>query len=235
VEAKTFLGIYRILEVTPKGAMNTAPTSQLTDWARPNNMYGKGGEVAPQRTLHTTRFLLHVSRNGSRLTSRVPGHRRRHRNTIPSRVVRLIREPAPAPDCWPARFAVIYGAAGAIGGAVSRAFAREGAQLFLAGTDPRRVAALAKELDQTGAITAPALVDAMDREAVERHLADVVRSAGHVDISFNLVGLGGEQGQLLTAMSREGHSTCQSRMPCAHCFITANAAAASHGKSAAPA
>lgn len=33
--------------------------------------------------------------------------------------------------------AVIYGAAGADGGAVSRAFAREGAQVFLAGRRPR--------------------------------------------------------------------------------------------------
>jgi len=122
------------------------------------------------------------------------------------------------------KVAVIYGAAGAIGGAVSRAFAREGAQLFLAGRTLERVAALAKELDETGATTAPALVDAMDREAVERHLADVVRGAGRVDISFNLIGLGGEQGQALTAMSREAFD-----LPISNamrtCFITATAAA----------
>jgi len=41
-----FLGIYRILELMPKGRNETGPYFSLTDWARPNNMYGKGGEVA---------------------------------------------------------------------------------------------------------------------------------------------------------------------------------------------
>jgi len=41
-----FLGIYRILEVMPKGR-NEPPGGGLTDWVRPHNMYGKGGDVAP--------------------------------------------------------------------------------------------------------------------------------------------------------------------------------------------
>lgn len=41
-----FLGIYRILEATPKGRNESGPFNSLVDWARPNNMYGKGGEVA---------------------------------------------------------------------------------------------------------------------------------------------------------------------------------------------
>jgi predicted dithiol-disulfide oxidoreductase (DUF899 family) len=41
-----FLGIYRILETTPKGRNETGPCNSLVDWARPSNMYGKGGEVA---------------------------------------------------------------------------------------------------------------------------------------------------------------------------------------------
>jgi predicted dithiol-disulfide oxidoreductase (DUF899 family) len=42
-----FMAIYRILEVTPKGRNENGPYHSLTDWARPHNMYGKGGEVAP--------------------------------------------------------------------------------------------------------------------------------------------------------------------------------------------
>jgi predicted dithiol-disulfide oxidoreductase (DUF899 family) len=42
-----FMGIYRILEATPKGRNEHGPCFSLTDWARPHNMYGKGGEVAP--------------------------------------------------------------------------------------------------------------------------------------------------------------------------------------------
>jgi len=122
------------------------------------------------------------------------------------------------------KVAVIYGAAGAIGGAVSRAFAREGARLFLAGRTLERVAAVAKELGEPGAVATPALVDAMDRAAVEAHLDDVVRSAGHVDISFNLIGLGGEQGRSLTAMTREAFDLPISNAMRTH-FITATAAA----------
>lgn len=42
-----FMAIYRILEATPRGRNENGPHFSLTDWARPHNMYGKGGEVAP--------------------------------------------------------------------------------------------------------------------------------------------------------------------------------------------
>ena len=42
-----FMTIYRLLEVTPKGRNEHGPHFSLTDWVRPHNMYGKGGEVAP--------------------------------------------------------------------------------------------------------------------------------------------------------------------------------------------
>lgn len=42
-----FMAIYRILEVMPKGRNENGPYFSLTDWVRPHNMYGKGGEVAP--------------------------------------------------------------------------------------------------------------------------------------------------------------------------------------------
>jgi predicted dithiol-disulfide oxidoreductase (DUF899 family) len=42
-----FMTIYRLLEVTPKGRNEHGPHFSLTDWVRPHDMYGKGGEVAP--------------------------------------------------------------------------------------------------------------------------------------------------------------------------------------------
>ena len=41
-----YLAIYRILEATPKGRNEHGPHGGMTDWVRPHNMYGKGGEVA---------------------------------------------------------------------------------------------------------------------------------------------------------------------------------------------
>jgi predicted dithiol-disulfide oxidoreductase (DUF899 family) len=47
-----FLGIYRILDATPKGRNENGPYNSLADWARPRNMYGKGGEVEPTGRYH---------------------------------------------------------------------------------------------------------------------------------------------------------------------------------------
>jgi predicted dithiol-disulfide oxidoreductase (DUF899 family) len=42
-----FLGIYRFFDLTPKGRNENGPYHSLTDWARPKNMYDKGGTVEP--------------------------------------------------------------------------------------------------------------------------------------------------------------------------------------------
>ena len=90
--------------------------------------------------------------------------------------------------------AVIYGAGGAVGGAVARAFAREGARVFLVGRTLATLDTVAHDITAAGGSAETAQVDALDREAVERHLAAMIKQAGSVDISFNLIGLGGAQG-----------------------------------------
>jgi NAD(P)-dependent dehydrogenase (short-subunit alcohol dehydrogenase family) len=87
------------------------------------------------------------------------------------------------------KVAVIYGAGGAIGGAVARAFATEGARLFLTGRDPAPVQVVAKEIVSAGGSAEAAEVDALDQQAVAVHLQSVIDKAGRVDISFNAVGI----------------------------------------------
>jgi NADP-dependent 3-hydroxy acid dehydrogenase YdfG len=48
------------------------------------------------------------------------------------------------------KVAVVYGAGGSIGGAVARAFAREGAKVFLAGRTLAKLDALAAEIGAAG-------------------------------------------------------------------------------------
>jgi NAD(P)-dependent dehydrogenase (short-subunit alcohol dehydrogenase family) len=84
--------------------------------------------------------------------------------------------------------AVIYGAAGAIGGAVARAFAREGATLFLTGRRRASVQAVAKDIVSAGGSAEATEVDVLDEQAVDRHLQSVIDKAGRIDISFNAVG-----------------------------------------------
>jgi NAD(P)-dependent dehydrogenase (short-subunit alcohol dehydrogenase family) len=83
------------------------------------------------------------------------------------------------------KVAVIYGAGGAIGGAVARAFASEGARLFLTGRELAPVEAVAGELGSAAA----AKVDALDEQAVDEHLQAVIADAGRVDVSFNAIGI----------------------------------------------
>jgi NAD(P)-dependent dehydrogenase (short-subunit alcohol dehydrogenase family) len=87
------------------------------------------------------------------------------------------------------KVAVIYGAGGAIGSAVARAFAPEGAKLFLTGRLRAPVEAVAKDIVSAGGSAEAAEVDALDEQAVDKHLQSVIDKAGRVDISFNAVGV----------------------------------------------
>ncbi len=87
------------------------------------------------------------------------------------------------------KVAVIYGAGGGIGSAVARAFAREGAKLFLTGRRRAPVEAVAKEVVSAGGSAEVAEVVALDEQAVDKHLQSVIDKAGRVDVSFNAVGI----------------------------------------------
>ena len=83
--------------------------------------------------------------------------------------------------------AVIYGGGGSIGGAVARAFAAEGARVFLAGRTMEQLEAVAEEIRGAGGAVETAQVDALDESAVNRHADAVAAEAGRLDISFNLI------------------------------------------------
>jgi NAD(P)-dependent dehydrogenase (short-subunit alcohol dehydrogenase family) len=120
---------------------------------------------------------------------------------------------------------VIYAAGGAIGGAVARAFSREGARLFLTGRNVANVDAVAKEIVAAGGVVETAQVDALDENAVKEHLNTVVERAGGIDISFNAIGPGPAHDRLalteLTADAFAGPIAFYTRSN----FITATAAA----------
>ncbi len=87
------------------------------------------------------------------------------------------------------KVAVIYGAGGGIGGAVARAFASDGANVFLTGRNLAPVEIVAKEIVSAGGTAEAAEVDALDEQAVDGHLQSVIDRAGRVDISFNAIGI----------------------------------------------
>lgn len=101
------------------------------------------------------------------------------------------------------RTAVIYGGSGAVGSAVARAFAREGAVVFLAARNRDGLERVAGEVRAAGGRAEVAPVDATDHRAVEAHLQAIAAKAGPVKIMFNAVGLDDTQGAPLTDTPRE--------------------------------
>jgi NAD(P)-dependent dehydrogenase (short-subunit alcohol dehydrogenase family) len=85
--------------------------------------------------------------------------------------------------------AIIYGAGGAIGGAVARAFAREGANVFLAGRTLAALDAVAREISDAGGVAETAQLDALNERGVAEHAAAVAERAGCIDVSFNEMSL----------------------------------------------
>ncbi|MFZ6014132.1 MAG: SDR family NAD(P)-dependent oxidoreductase [Bacteroidota bacterium] len=120
--------------------------------------------------------------------------------------------------------AIIYGAGGAVGRAVALAFAREGASVFLAGRTLSKLEKVAAEVSNQGGVAHIAKVDAHHQQAVDDHLKEVVRQAGRIDISFNLISLNDVQGSPLTSMSREEFEQPIVNAVRTH-FITATSAA----------
>ena len=77
------------------------------------------------------------------------------------------------------RNAVIYGGGGAIGGAVARAFAREGATVHLSGRTQETLDAVAEDIRSRGGVAETAVLDALDEEAVDAH-ADAMPGSRHL-------------------------------------------------------
>lgn len=121
--------------------------------------------------------------------------------------------------------AVVYGAGGAIGGAVARAFARDGATVYLAGRTRTKLDRVAKEIAAAGGRAEPAPVDALDERAVDLHADAVAADAGNIDISFNAVGMdNGEQGIPLVELAAADYVRPITDYARTH-FLTARAAA----------
>ena len=97
--------------------------------------------------------------------------------------------------------AILYGAGGGIGGGVARAFAREGARVFLTGRTRAPLDALAASITAAGGAAEVAVLDALDEAAVDAHAQTVAEGAGSLDVSFNLIPRGDVQGIPLVDMA----------------------------------
>jgi NAD(P)-dependent dehydrogenase (short-subunit alcohol dehydrogenase family) len=123
------------------------------------------------------------------------------------------------------KVAVVYGA-GAVGVAIAKAFATEGAKVFLTGRTLAKLDTIGDEILSNGGAIETAKLDALDEQAVEKHMNEIIKKAGKVDISFNAIGIPqkGIQGIPLTELSVESFSRPITTYTQSH-FLTAKAAA----------
>ncbi len=85
--------------------------------------------------------------------------------------------------------AIIYGAGGSLGGAIAKALAAAGARLFLTGRNISSVQQVADEILAAGGHAEASQVDALDEKAIESCLNNIIQKAGHIDISYNAIGV----------------------------------------------
>jgi 3-oxoacyl-[acyl-carrier protein] reductase len=96
--------------------------------------------------------------------------------------------------------AIVHGGSGAIGSAVARAYAREGARVHLTGRTEATLERVAHRIRRDGGTAHVARLDVLDRPAVERHAAAVADNAGGIDVCFNATSNDDVQGAPLVDM-----------------------------------
>ncbi|GHO92887.1 short-chain dehydrogenase [Reticulibacter mediterranei] len=122
--------------------------------------------------------------------------------------------------------AVIYGAGGGVGSALAQAFAREGANVFLAGRTLSKLDAVAQAVSDVGGVAQTAQIDVLDEQAVEVFTDTVVKSAGRIDVCVNVANFAdpGGLGKPLTDLSLESFANPVINYTRAY-FLTTRAAA----------
>ncbi|MFT5642635.1 MAG: 3-oxoacyl-[acyl-carrier protein] reductase [Janthinobacterium sp.] len=84
--------------------------------------------------------------------------------------------------------ALVFGAAGGLGGAIARSLAAEGANLVLADVNGDALAASAKEMQGAGAQVMALEWDLADLSVIDRHISAIEQQFGTVDILVNNTG-----------------------------------------------
>ncbi len=97
--------------------------------------------------------------------------------------------------------AVIFGGSGAIGGAIARVMAREGARVFLGGRSPEKLRRVATDVRAAGGVAETFVFDALDERGTMKRVADISASAGGIDIAVHATGFPHDQGTTLADLS----------------------------------
>lgn len=89
---------------------------------------------------------------------------------------------------------IVHGGGGAIGGACARAFAQEGARVFLTGRTADPLRRVMDDIIAAGGRASFDVLDVLDTAATRRHADAVAAQAGGIDVSLNAIGVFHVQG-----------------------------------------
>jgi NAD(P)-dependent dehydrogenase (short-subunit alcohol dehydrogenase family) len=120
--------------------------------------------------------------------------------------------------------AIVYGGGGGIGAGVSRAFAREGATVFLAGRNREPLEAVAASIRTVGGTAEVAEVDVTDERAVDEHAGAVAAKGGSIDVAATVISYGDVPGTPLLEIDPADFARPVATAMTAN-FLTARAAA----------
>jgi NAD(P)-dependent dehydrogenase (short-subunit alcohol dehydrogenase family) len=88
------------------------------------------------------------------------------------------------------KVAIVHGAGASVGGAVARAFARNGAHVVLSGRHSAKLETVLADMRLGGRTGAVAIADALHKDEVDEAVATVHAQHGRLCGSFNLIGPG---------------------------------------------
>jgi 3-oxoacyl-[acyl-carrier protein] reductase len=120
--------------------------------------------------------------------------------------------------------AVLFASGGSVGGAIARALAKAGANVFLSNHHIESVQKLASEIIAEGSKAEAYKVDALNEKEVNDHVHEIMKKAGTIDIAMNLIKTEDLQGIPLVDLSFEDFIRPIRRVSESH-FITGGAAA----------
>lgn len=93
------------------------------------------------------------------------------------------------------KVAVIFGGSGAIGSAVARNMAREGARVYLVARGQEKLDRVAHEIRAAAGTVDTALIDVLDEQSMRAQVAELASRSGGFDIVVNATGFIHDQGK----------------------------------------
>lgn len=140
-------------------------TRETVDEAQGSPLYSRRARLADQGTQRSKRLLCTEKKLNRSQEQSLEGNESMDTASAQTQILKN-------------KHAVIFGAGGAVGTAVAKEFAAQGATVFLSGLAQNDVEHVVDEIHKDGGVAYAAGVDALDEQAVNEYLDSVAKEGG---------------------------------------------------------